>query len=93
MLSASMCDTRTEATRVTDHDEVALWRWFCMMYDEDRIRWCRCHQNWLVSIDHTHLATESNFDTAIKTARNRFYSGRRAASADSDKAYMKNQTA
>lgn len=84
MLSVSRHESRHEAARVADHDDASLWRWFCMMYDDDRIRWCRCYQGWLVSIDHKHLATEANFNSAIRIARDRYHSGCRACSTDSE---------
>lgn len=84
MLSTSRYETRAEAARIADHDDVSLWRWFCTMYNDDRIRWYRCYQGWLVSIDNKHLATESDFDTAIRAARDRYHSGCRAGSADSE---------
>lgn len=72
---------RSLAANRANQDDASLWRWFCMLYDEGRIRWCRSAQGWLVSVDHKHLSTEADFDTAIRMARTRFMSGGRRASA------------
>jgi hypothetical protein len=37
---------------------------------------------WLVSVDHWHLATEPDFDTAIRTARERHRFGQHKGSGD-----------
>lgn len=69
--------TRSEAASMANRDDADLWRWFCRMYEERRIRWCISTYGWLVSVDHKHLATEADFDAAIRNARQRFESGRR----------------
>ncbi|TFE41991.1 hypothetical protein E2553_35820 [Paraburkholderia dipogonis] len=74
---------RSRAANLANEDDACLWRWFCVLYEEGRIRWCRSAHGWLVSVDHKHLATEPEFDTAIRTARARFFSGRRARSNQS----------
>ena len=71
--------TRAAAASVANRDDAELWRWFCLMYEDGRIRWCATSYGWLVSVDHKHLATETDFDTAIRSARQRFESGRRCA--------------
>ena len=58
-------------------EEASLWRWFCLFYEEGRIRWMKSAHGWLVSVEQIHLSTEQDFDTAIRTARDRFYSGSR----------------
>lgn len=75
MLFASNSTRRQAATRA-DKEDASLWRWFSNFYDEGRIRWCRSAQGWLVSVDHRHLATEQDFDAAIRMSRDRYYSGR-----------------
>jgi hypothetical protein len=61
-------EVRTEAARQANRDDAQLWRWFCVAYQDGRIRWCRSSQGWLVSVDHKHLATEPDFDAAIRVA-------------------------
>jgi hypothetical protein len=46
-----------------------LWRWFSLLMEERRIRWCDANGCWLVSVDHRHVATETSFDRAIREAR------------------------
>jgi len=70
---------REDAVRWTDKDDATLWRWFSLMYDEGRIRWCRSSDGWLVTVDQKHLATEEDFDTAIRLANSRYHSGCRRA--------------
>lgn len=71
---------RSEAAQTANEVDAALWRWFSAAYEEGRIRWCQSGQGWLVSVDHKHLATERDFDTAIRMARERYLSGCRARS-------------
>jgi hypothetical protein len=68
---------RTEAAHRANQEDAGLWRWFCLAYEEGRIRWCRSPEGWLVSVDHKHLATERDFDAAIRAARMRCVGGRR----------------
>ena len=67
---------RAQAATMADKEDASLWRWFSNFYDEGRIRWCKAAQGWLVSVDHKHLATEEDFDTAIRASYDRYYSGR-----------------
>ena len=66
---------RRQAAKHADKDDACLWRWFSELYEEGRIRWCRSPHGGLVSVDHKHLATEDDFDAAIRKSRERFYSG------------------
>ncbi|MBC8642277.1 hypothetical protein IAG25_36360 [Caballeronia sp. EK] len=59
---------RRAATQANAQDG-DLWRWFSLLMDERRIRWCQADGCWLVSVDHRHVATESSFDRAIREAR------------------------
>jgi hypothetical protein len=59
---------RYEAAQQANREDATMWRWFCNLYDEGRIRWCRANDFWLVSIDHKHLATEQDFDDAMRSA-------------------------
>jgi hypothetical protein len=72
-------DPRHHAARRANEEDASMWRWFGALYEEGRLRWCRSYQGWLVSVDHRHLATEADFDSAIRAARARFLSGRRAS--------------
>ncbi|MBN3856674.1 hypothetical protein G3N59_25145 [Paraburkholderia sp. Ac-20340] len=69
--------TRAEAANSANEADASLWRWFSQAYEEGRIRWCKSPQGWLVSVDHKHLATESDFDSAIRIACTRYFSGQR----------------
>lgn len=63
---------RGEAASIANRDDAELWRWFCLMFEERRIRWCESGRGWLVSVDHKHLATEPDFDAAVRNAHNRY---------------------
>lgn len=76
MLAITRDSVRSEAAKNADRDDATLWRWFSEMYEDGRIRWCRSAQGWLVSVDHRHLATEADFDAAIRIARERYLSGK-----------------
>lgn len=65
---------RSDAAKIANEEDASLWRWFSGLYDEGRIRWCRSAQGWLVSVDHKHLATEPDFDSAIRVSRRRYFS-------------------
>jgi hypothetical protein len=62
---------RERAANVANAEDASLWRWFCELFEEGRLRWCHSANGWLVSIDHKHLSTEENFDDAIRIARMR----------------------
>jgi hypothetical protein len=68
---------RLQAARRANEEDASLWRWFCGLYDEGRIRWCKAARGWLVSVDHKHLSTELEFDAAIRVAWQRYLSGGR----------------
>ncbi|SAK81297.1 hypothetical protein AWB76_05520 [Caballeronia temeraria] len=76
MLAIIQDTVRRDAAKQADKDDATLWRWFSGLYDEGRIRWCRSAQGWLVSVDHKHLATETDFDAAIRVSRERYFSGK-----------------
>jgi hypothetical protein len=77
-MSATTFDfERLVAAKTANEDDASLWRWFSMLYDDGRIRWCKSAHGWLVSVDHKHLSTEPDFDMAIRVARDRFFSGAR----------------
>jgi hypothetical protein len=70
---------RENATKASNAEDAALWRWFCEFFEEGRVRWCRSAEGWLVSVDHKHLSTEATFYDAIRIARERSTAGKRRA--------------
>jgi hypothetical protein len=48
-----------------------LWRWFALLVQDRRLRWCQAQDQWFVSVDNRHVATESSFDQAIRSAKAR----------------------
>jgi hypothetical protein len=76
MVAVTRDNIRSEAAKLADREDATLWRWFSEMYEDRRIRWCRAAQGWLVSVDHRHLATEADFDAAIRIARERHFTGK-----------------
>lgn len=62
---------RQSAANAANADDADIWRWFAGLIEERRIRWCLADGRWLVSVDHRHVATDQNFDHAIRTARRR----------------------
>ncbi|BFG80117.1 hypothetical protein PTKU46_81510 [Paraburkholderia terrae] len=76
MLAITRDNVRSEAAKLADKEDATLWRWFSELYEDGRIRWCRSAQGWLVSVDHRHLATEADFDAAIRVACERHFSGK-----------------
>ncbi|WP_241018894.1 hypothetical protein [Paraburkholderia sp. Tr-20389] len=63
---------RLQGLAVANTEDASLWRWFSLLLQDSRIRWCLAHGNWLVSIDHRHMATEPSFDEAMRAAKARF---------------------
>ncbi|WGS52365.1 hypothetical protein LFL96_29660 [Paraburkholderia sp. D15] len=61
-------ELRLDAAHAANAEDADIWRWFSLLVDENRIRWCRADRSWLVSVDHVHVATEASFDRAIRTA-------------------------
>lgn len=64
-------EARKSALAAANSEDAELWRWFSAIFDEGRIRWCRSHRGWLVSVDHRHVATDEDFDSAIRNAKAR----------------------
>ncbi|KAA0998011.1 hypothetical protein FVF58_46455 [Paraburkholderia panacisoli] len=60
---------RQSAANAANAEDADIWRWFAGLVEERRIRWCFADGRWLVSVDHRHVATDENFDHAIRTAR------------------------
>jgi len=66
---------REKAANAANAEDAALWRWFCALFEDGRLRWCKSASGWLVSIDHKHLSTEASFYEAIRVAIDRFKAG------------------
>jgi hypothetical protein len=63
---------RLQGRAVANAEDASLWRWFSLLLQDSRIRWCMAHGRWLVSVDHRHVATEATFDEAMRAAMARF---------------------
>ncbi|SIT38294.1 hypothetical protein BN2475_150015 [Paraburkholderia ribeironis] len=70
---------RSTAASSANADDAAVWRWFSVLVEERRIRWCLSPAGWLVSVDNRHLATEAHFDAAIRAAKARTERCRKSA--------------
>ncbi|WP_233622189.1 hypothetical protein [Burkholderia multivorans] len=66
---SSMTVARARARENANAEDAALWRWFAALLDERRIRWCHSGRGWLVSVDHRHVATGTQFDQAMRIAK------------------------
>ena len=64
-----MGHARAAAALAANAEDASIWRWFALLLEERRIRWCCSSDRWLVSVDNRHVATDSSFDKAIRTAR------------------------
>jgi hypothetical protein len=64
-----MRHVRAAAAIAVNAEDASIWRWFALLLEERRIRWCRSSDRWLVSVDNRHVATDSSFDKAIRIAR------------------------
>jgi hypothetical protein len=62
---------RLQGVATANAEDASLWRWFSLMVQDSRIRWCLAHGAWLVSVDHRHVATEMSFDEAMRAAKAR----------------------
>lgn len=60
---------RRSAAIAANAEDADIWRWFAGLVEERRIRWCLADGSWLVSVDHRHVATDADFDQAIRVAR------------------------
>ncbi|WP_259461299.1 hypothetical protein [Paraburkholderia fungorum] len=70
-----MLAARYVAQRDANVEDAALWRWFSVLLDERRIRWCQSGSGWLVSVDHRHVATHEDFDAAMRIAKSNVCAG------------------
>lgn len=60
---------REAARDSANAEDAALWRWFAELLDDRRIRWCHSGRGWLISVDHRHVATGTQFDQAMRIAK------------------------
>jgi hypothetical protein len=67
--SINLQTVRQHAADTANAEDASLWRWFSALLEERRIRWCVANSNWLVSVDHRHLATSPSFDCAVREAK------------------------
>lgn len=66
---------RAAAAASANQEDAAIWRWFSVLFEDRRIRWCLSGTQWLVSVDHKHVATAESFDAAIRAAKSNTESG------------------
>jgi len=64
-----MRHVRAAAALTANAEDASIWRWFALLLEERRIRWCCSGERWLVSVDNRHVATDSSFDKAIRIAQ------------------------
>ncbi|MEX3937552.1 hypothetical protein AB4Y32_38465 [Paraburkholderia phymatum] len=74
--STDLQAVRRCAAATANAEDASLWRWFSGLVEERRIRWCLADSDWLISVDHRHLATSSSFDPAVREAKVRLEEGR-----------------
>lgn len=60
---------RFDAAVAANAEDASIWRWFSVLLEERRIRWRYMFDNWVVNVDRAHVATEQNFDDAIRAAK------------------------
>ncbi|CAG9189130.1 hypothetical protein [Paraburkholderia caribensis] len=64
-------EARTLAAACANAEDASVWRWFSALMESGKIRWCLRDKQWLVTVNHRHVATASSFDEAIRTAKAR----------------------
>ncbi|WP_243771545.1 hypothetical protein [Burkholderia sp. D-99] len=82
--AARMTGARTAARESANAEDAALWRWFAALLEERRIRWCQSGRGWLISVDHRHVATSTQFDQAMRIAKENVEEGSARAHPDGD---------
>lgn len=70
-MSQQSLSQRSEAALQANQSDAEMWRWFCHMHEEERIRWFLSAGVWYVTIDGRQLAAQPDFDAAIRAARSR----------------------
>ncbi|WP_241302048.1 hypothetical protein [Burkholderia stabilis] len=60
---------RLDAAAAANAEDASIWRWFSALLEERRIRWRFMFDSWVVNVDRAHVATEKNFDDAIRAAK------------------------
>jgi hypothetical protein len=64
-------DDRALAAAGANAEDAEVWRWFSLLMQDRRVRWCQADDRWFVSVDNRHVATEPSFDEAIRRAKAR----------------------
>ncbi|WP_250462488.1 hypothetical protein [Caballeronia sp. GAFFF2] len=67
--SQSLHGQRAMAAAGANAEDAELWRWFSLLMQDRRVRWCQADDRWFVSVDNRHVATELSFDAAIRRAK------------------------
>ncbi|MDR5835397.1 hypothetical protein [Caballeronia sp. LZ034LL] len=62
---------RATAAAGANAEDAEVWRWFSLLMQDRRVRWCQADDRWFVSVDNRHVATEPSFDEAIRRAKER----------------------
>ncbi len=70
-MSQSLHGRRVMAAAGANADDAEVWRWFSLLMQDRRVRWCQAHDRWFVTVDNRHVATEPSFDEAIRRAKER----------------------
>ncbi|WP_460904259.1 hypothetical protein [Paraburkholderia jirisanensis] len=65
----AMQRVRLEAAAAANTEDAAIWRWFSALMEERRVRWRYMFDRWVINVDRVHVATEPNFDDAIRAAK------------------------
>lgn len=65
----TMQQTRLDAAAAANAEDASIWRWFCALLEERRVRWRYAFGQWVVSVDRVRVAAESNFHDAIRAAK------------------------
>ena len=74
---ADFSAVRRAAAASANQEDAAIWRWFSVLFEDRRIRWCLSGTQWLVSVDNKHVATAESFDAAIRSAKSNTESGKK----------------
>ncbi|TDN70057.1 hypothetical protein B0G77_3505 [Paraburkholderia sp. BL10I2N1] len=65
----TMQQARLDAAAAVNAEDASIWRWFCVLLEERRVRWRYAFDQWVVSVDRVRVAAESNFHDAIRAAK------------------------
>lgn len=70
-MSISIESPRVEAANKANRADAEVWRWFCCMYEENRLSWLFSSGKWSVRVDDRPVASDFDFDSAVRAARAR----------------------